>query len=108
MLAASGGYEDVVKLLINARANVNYQSTNGFTALMFAPAYGKRNIGVVTLLIDAGADVMMKDEWGDTARSHAIKNKCWEVAAILSEVDQKQKASPEQESAFSRYNAPGV
>jgi serine/threonine-protein phosphatase 6 regulatory ankyrin repeat subunit B len=53
-MVASYKYKDVVRLLIDAGADVNAKSNEGFTALMMASQHGHSNIA--QMLIDAGAN----------------------------------------------------
>ncbi len=65
ILAATKGNIDIVKMLIEADANVNYANTNGDTALMKAAGGGY--IGTVRILIEHGANVNHANNNGDTA-----------------------------------------
>lgn len=53
--AAVGGYEDVVRLLIAAQANVEQQNENGHTPLMESASAG--HVGVAKILLNAGAGI---------------------------------------------------
>ncbi len=64
MEAASGGYSDIVKLLIDHGANVNAKSSVGNTALTYACCGGYEE--VVRILLEAGADVEHQNENGHT------------------------------------------
>ena len=64
MEAASGGYSDIVKLLIDHGANVNAKSSVGNTALTYACCGGYED--VVKILLEAGADVEHQNENGHT------------------------------------------
>ena len=55
MWAASEGYLDIAKLLINCGANVNAKNDAGYTALMFATEGDRRDI-VIALLDAASLD----------------------------------------------------
>lgn len=59
------GHKEVVRLLLDAGANVNVQDSIGFTPLMEAAQQGDKEI--VKMLIDAGADVEAKAGFGQTA-----------------------------------------
>ena len=81
MLASVHNNIEIVKLLIDARVDVNLQEKDGWTALMFATTnYNKK---IVKLLIDAGADINIKNNKGNTALifSKIIKNK--EIIELL-------------------------
>ena len=54
-LAASGGFEAVVQLLLDHGADVNAKNNNGWMALHTAASGGHE--AVVRLLLDRGADV---------------------------------------------------
>ena len=51
---------DVVKVLVDAGADLNMQDKTGWTTLMFA--VGKDNPDMVKVLVDAGADLNMQDK----------------------------------------------
>ncbi len=59
----------IVELLLAHGADPNARTTNGSTPLMFAAS--QHNHGVMTLLIDAGADVKATDRCGHTALDYA-------------------------------------
>ena len=70
MHAAGKGYEQCVKDLVAAGADVNQSSNSGDTPLMWAARNGRENC--LKELIAAGADVNLTDDGGDTALSSAI------------------------------------
>ena len=65
VLAARDVKPDVLKVLIDAGADVNTANDNGVTALMNAAR--DEDIEKVRLLLHAGADVNAKDKEGETA-----------------------------------------
>lgn len=67
IFAAQKGHFEVVRTLIDARANVNYVTPKKYTALFAASENG--HIEVVRALIQAGADMNHYDDYGDTALS---------------------------------------
>ena len=70
MYASSGPFPQTVELLIENDAEVNRaDTTEGWTALMFAAAEGHRL--VVEILLGHGADIELTDEDGDAAIDHA-------------------------------------
>lgn len=72
-LAASGGCAEATKVLINAGADVNLKSRRGETPLILAVSGGADDATVATLLVQAGADVLHKDDDGLTAMKHLEK-----------------------------------
>ena len=62
----------MVKLLIEAGANVNDKDGYGRTALIYAAK--KNSVDLVKILIEAGADVNVKDGYGNTALYYALKS----------------------------------
>ena len=58
------GYKEIVKLLIDAGADVHEKDKNGSTPLHDAALNGQKEIA--ELLIDKGADVNAKNKFGDT------------------------------------------
>lgn len=59
MMATRAGDAAIVKLLVDAKADVTGANANGTTPLMFAAASG--NVDVVRLLVDRGADLNATD-----------------------------------------------
>jgi ankyrin repeat protein len=53
--AAENGRKEIVEMLINANADVNERSNNGYTALYFATDNGHTEI--VEMLISAGSEL---------------------------------------------------
>lgn len=82
---------DFVDRLLRARANVNQLERDGWTALHFAAAYG--HIAIARLLIEAGADVTIKNNVGLTPIDVAKQNKKIEILEIL-ESAKLNKLSP--------------
>ena len=63
-ITAEYGYKEIVKLLIDAGADVHEKDKNGSTPLHDAALNGQKEIA--ELLIDKGADVNAKNKFGDT------------------------------------------
>lgn len=99
MVATGSGNPTIVRLLLEAGANVNTRNDNGFTALMDA-AYHASNKAeqqkhpwppcaeIVKLLIQHGADVNAKDKDGKTALTEGRKDP--EVEALLKQAGAKE------------------
>ena len=78
----SGG--EVVKALIDGKANINYvQPSNGFTPLFNAANWG--NTEAIKLLLAAGADVKIKNKLGATLLSVAVMSVKLEIVKLLVE-----------------------
>lgn len=90
-LAARQGQVEAVKKLISYDAVLDMADSEGFTPLMRATA--GRQMEVATLLLKAGADSGVKNEWGDTAMSLAQKRP--ETASLVA-LMQSQTAEQEQ------------
>ena len=107
--AAFKGHTECVKLLIEAKADVNKANEYGYTPLYWAALLGHTEC--VKLLIDAGADVNKKvNNWGHTplhvAKTEEIKRLLREAAEKKPATEQadenEPQAVPEQETAKSR------
>ena len=75
------GDPEIVKLLINAKATLNFQDEFGRNALMEAVLNGYTEI--VILLLDAGAELNAKDNNGYTALTLAVSKDYTEIAKLL-------------------------
>ncbi len=73
----------MVQLLIELGADVDVQSTGGYTPLMVAAGRGKTDI--VKELLEAGANVNIKSKNGETALGIARKKGYSETAAAIKE-----------------------
>jgi uncharacterized protein len=89
--AAASGSQAILQLLLKHQANPDATSPNGTTALMMA-ARGGHILGV-KLLLDAGADVLLKNEQGyDAVEMAKIFNHTDIVAGLQSRI-KKQAAA---------------
>jgi len=70
IIAAFNGCTDIVRMLIDAGADIHHRNDQGENALISAAQEG--HIDVVKVLIDAGADVNQPNADGETALSLAI------------------------------------
>ena len=75
------GITDIVKLLAENGADINAESTSGFTVLMNASYQG--NLPLVVYLLEIGADKTAKDEKGKTAYDYAMEREKKEIAKLL-------------------------
>lgn len=65
MLAAAGGQDDLLRLLLRKGAKVNGRQKNGTTALIHAAE--KNFLTTVAILLEAGAFVNVQQNNGETA-----------------------------------------
>ena len=85
MLAAVKGDLEIVKLLRDFDADVNYENKNGLTVLMCAA--GKAHLDVVRFLIASGADVNRVSNAGMTPLMIAAQNGHLDVVKLLRDFD---------------------
>ena len=71
----------VVQVLLELSADVNAQSKQAYTPLMFAARLG--DLDIVELLAARGADLNATQAQGATALVIAIQNAHWDVAGLL-------------------------
>ena len=97
MRAARYGYTAIVNALLNAGADVNFESSRG-SALMFAAEYG--HIEIVNALLKVGAEVNAKDYYGETALMKAALHGHTEVADSLIKAGAKVKSWSKGDTAL--------
>lgn len=83
MSAAQNGHEQVARVLLEAKANVEAALPSGHTSLMVAAQNGHEQ--VVRILIEAGANIEVKINLGHTALMLATKNHREQVVRTLLE-----------------------
>ncbi|XP_051566357.1 M-phase phosphoprotein 8-like isoform X2 [Myxocyprinus asiaticus] len=83
LLAAAGGQDDILRLLIKKGVKVNARQKNGTTALMHAA--DKNFLTTVAVLLEAGASVNAQTLGGETALMKACKRGNAEVVRLLLE-----------------------
>lgn len=81
--AAAIGNERIIRLLINAGANIDAQDNHGKTPLHYASLYNKNENIILLLLLGAKADI--KDNEGNTLLHTAVINGSFEVVRFLIE-----------------------
>ena len=93
---------ELAKLLIENKANVNYQEQEGESVLMLAATTETENTELIQLLLDKGAVIDLKDAVGWTALMHAVSANNVNIAKVLLErganPDIKYDADEELES----------
>ena len=80
--AATNGHLEVMRLLLEENAYIDASSPNGTTPLMMAAHYGSPT--AVKLLLEAGADPMLKNDQSLSALDFAHRGKRAESADIIS------------------------
>uniref|UniRef100_A0A8D0CA49 M-phase phosphoprotein 8 n=1 Tax=Salvator merianae TaxID=96440 RepID=A0A8D0CA49_SALMN len=83
MLAAAGGHDDILRLLIRKGAKVNFRQKNGTTALIHAAE--KNNLTTVAILLEAGACVNLQQNSGETALMKACKRGNYDIVRLMIE-----------------------
>ncbi|XP_054829725.1 M-phase phosphoprotein 8 isoform X2 [Eublepharis macularius] len=83
MLAAAGGHDDILRLLVRKGAKVNYRQKNGTTALIHAAE--KNNLTTVAILLEAGACVNVQQNSGETALMKACKRGNYDIVRLMIE-----------------------
>ena len=72
---------DYVKILIQAHANVDAQNAAGFTPLMLAAHHG--NYEICNMLINAGADITLRNKNDGTALMLALTSDKAHIVSLL-------------------------
>ncbi|XP_053420040.1 M-phase phosphoprotein 8 isoform X2 [Nycticebus coucang] len=83
MLAAAGGQDDLLRLLITKGAKVNSRQKNGTTALIHAAE--KNFLTTVAILLEAGAFVNVQQSNGETALMKACKRGNSDIVRLVIE-----------------------
>ncbi|TRZ24762.1 hypothetical protein HGM15179_002316 [Zosterops borbonicus] len=83
MLAAAGGHDDLLRVLIRKGAKVNGRQKNGTTALIHAAE--KNFLTTVAILLEAGAYVNMQQSSGETALMKACKRGNSDIVQLMME-----------------------
>ncbi|XP_053165659.1 M-phase phosphoprotein 8 isoform X2 [Hemicordylus capensis] len=83
MLAAAGGHDDILRLLIRKGAKVNCRQKNGTTALIHAAE--KNNLTTVAILLEAGACMNLQQNSGETALMKACKRGNYDIVRLMIE-----------------------
>ncbi|CAL8267292.1 unnamed protein product [Lota lota] len=83
MLAAAGGQDDILRLLIRKGVRVNGRQKNGTTALMHAAE--KNFLTTVAILLEAGSHVNAQTLGGETALMKACKRGNADIVRLLLE-----------------------
>ncbi len=79
--AATGGHIEIIRLLLDQHAYIDAESPNGTTPLMMAAHYGTP--AAVRLLLQEGADPLLKNQLGLTAQDFAFGAGRRDVAELI-------------------------
>jgi ankyrin repeat protein len=90
--ASEKGYEEIVKLLLDAGVDVKSQDRSGRSALHLAASGGHTEI--VKLLLNGKADVVMEDKFGNTPLQLALGESHDEVAELLADHLKAEAVAP--------------
>jgi ankyrin repeat protein len=85
VLASLRGDKEIVQMLIDKGAQVDHKTKTGATALFAAASKG--HCQIATVLLENGADPLVKDAQGRTACSYA---KDYAVKSLLTSWNKKQ------------------
>ncbi|XP_062160700.1 integrin-linked protein kinase 1 isoform X2 [Alnus glutinosa] len=92
MYLANGGDVEGIREVLESGVNVNFKDIDGRTALHVAACQGLAD--VVSLLLDRGAEVDVKDNWGSTPLADAIYYKNHESIKLLEKHGAKPLMAP--------------
>ena len=81
LLAAESGRDEVIKLLVERGAQIDYIHDDGATALTVASAAG--NASTVALLIRLGANLYIQDRFHKTAMDYAKQKNHYNIIMLL-------------------------
>lgn len=87
--ASKDGQLSIVKLLIEAKTDINAKNIYESTALMHASAHNY--LDIVKLLIEAGADVNIRNKYGETALTLAFNYKHLDLSNLLKNMELNNK-----------------
>jgi ankyrin repeat protein len=81
--AATGGHLEIMELLLEQHAYIDAESPNGSTPLMMAAHYG--TAAAVKLLLEAGADPLLRNQLGLSAIDFAHRASRGEAAELIAQ-----------------------
>lgn len=88
VLAAGWGHADMVIILLEAGADPNYGTDkDGYTALMWAAKNFDEQLEMTRALLEAGAEVNVRSNYGETPLSIAEEYQNPNIVALLREYD---------------------
>lgn len=81
--AQSNPSAQVVKLLLKSGADLNAKNKNGLDALILATLSKESSPEIIEILLNSGANPMLRDSWGNTALDYAEKNETLKYTEVL-------------------------
>ena len=87
--AATGGHLEIMQILLDEYAFIDAQSPNKTTPLMMAARYG--STAAVKLLLEAGADPVMRNELGLSAVDFALQSQRKDAADLIAAAIRKSQ-----------------
>ncbi len=99
MLAASKGHPAIVQAILQAGANINEKSDDGWTALHKA-AYDQAETAVVDLLMESGIDHEAKTKSGKTALQLAEEKHHRDIVRVINKYQQQLKIDAQEWEEF--------
>ena len=90
--AATNGHLEVIQLLLDHHAYIDAESPNGSTPLMMAALYGSSS--AVKLLLEAGADPLLKNQQQLSALDFAHRGSREESGALINEAIRARDDAP--------------
>ena len=106
LVACQHGNEDMAKLLLDYRPNVNKQNSTRTSALMVACQLGDKK--VVQLLLEHSADADLEDETGHTAIMFASFNGHHEIVELLLQVSDTGANEMKASISINKTNKSGM
>jgi uncharacterized protein len=89
--AATGGHLAIMEMLLRQKALLDAQSPNGTTPLMMAAMYGTPE--AVKLLLEAGADLQLRNQLGMTALDFAVQANRKDSAGLIQQQLDRRRPS---------------
>jgi ankyrin repeat protein len=112
MSAAAHGHDEIVKFLIDSKADANITDDDGFTALLSACISNFSSPKIVSLLLDAGAKIDAVNKFGYTALAMAVRWGHEDVVAVLLErgaaIDIASNSGETASSLAMKYEQPHI
>jgi len=99
LTAAPFGPPELIKMLLDAGADVNARDVRGMTPLMLAVATDRADPEIVKMLLGKGADRQIKSKAGETARDWAVKSGADGLAKLFDDTAAEHVPLPPRSAA---------